>query len=75
MSLLSTVDQKPSTLTSLYLAVVDDCDYGGTYSMGSYLSGAKGPQSFGDRIMLVVVLEMSVLLAQLYVCRAEVVVK
>ena len=44
--------------------------------MGSYLSGAKGPQSFGDRIMLVVVLEITVLLlAQLYVCRAEVVVK
>ena len=44
--------------------------------MGSDLSGGKGPQSFGDRIRLVVVLEMSVLLfAQLYVCRAEVVVK
>ena len=46
-----------------------------TSGMGSDLRGAKGPQSFGDRIMLVVVLEMSVLLAQLYVCRAEVVVK
>ena len=47
-----------------------------TSGMGSDLSGGKGPQSFGDRIMLVVVLEITVLLlAQLYVCRAEVVVK